>query len=196
MSTTPSTLERVRPHSVPICILAVVVTAAVVVPPLVLDVTPRTDAIAAAVLILAVTSTAPYAVAVAVLTLPFQFLGLASYASPRTVPEDGRPSLVDALRHAAAGFAYVLAAGAVGGIGVGVDIASSSGASTPPTGVPFTHLAGGVVGLVFVALQLWRHDDPVGDLETRTVLGTVALGLLLVPTGRVALWLFGRGSPL
>ena len=86
MSTTPSTLERVRPHSVPICILTVVVTAAVVVPPLVLDLTPKTYAIAAAVLILAVTSTAPYAVAVAVVTLPFQFLGLASYASPRTVP--------------------------------------------------------------------------------------------------------------
>ena len=192
MSTTPSTLERVRPHSVPVCILTVVVTAAVVVPPLVLDLTPKTYAIAAAVLILAVTSTAPYAVAVAVLTLPFQFIGLASYASPRTVPEDGRPSLVDALRHAAAGFAYVLAAGAVGGIGVGVDVASSSGASTPPTGVPFTHLAGGVVGLTFVALQLWRHDDPVGNLETRTVLGTIALGLPLVPAGRVALWLFGR----
>ena len=196
MSTTPSTLERFRPHSVPICILAVVAAAAVVVPPLVLELTPKTYAIAAAVLILAVTSTAPYAVAVAVLTLPFQYLGLASYASPRTVPEDGRPSLADALRHAAAGFAYVLAAGAVGGIGVGVDVASSSSASTPPAGVPFTYLAGGVVGLAFVGLQLWRHDDPVGDLETRTVLGTIALGLLLVPVGGVALWLFGRGSLL
>ena len=191
MSDSPSTLERFRPHSVPVCILAVVVATAVVVPPLVLDLTPRTYAIAAAVLILAVTSTAPYAVAVAVLTLPFQFLGLASYASPRTVPEDGRPSLVDSLRHAAAGFAYVLAAGAVGGIGVGVDVASSSSASTPPAGVPFTYFAGGVVGLVFVALQLWRHDVPAGDLETRTVLGTVVLGLFLLPAGPVALLLFG-----
>ena len=191
----PSVLERFRPHSVPVCILAVVVAAAVVVPPLVLDVTPRTYAIAAAVLILAVTSTAPYAVAVAVLTLPFQFLGLASYASPRTVPDDERPSLADALRHAAAGFAYVLAAGAVGGIGVGVDVASSSSASTPPAGVPFTYLAGGVVGLVFVGLQLWRSDAPVGDLDARTVLGTVGFGLLLVPTGHVALLVFESGSP-
>ena len=194
MSDPPSTLERFRPHSVPVCILAVVVAVAVAVPPLVLDLTPRTYAIAAAVLILAVISTAPYAVAVAVLTLPFQFLGLASYASPRAVPEDGRPSLVDALRHTAAGFVYVLAAGAVGGIGVGVDVASSAGASTPPTGVPYAYLAGGGVGLTFVGLQLWRHDDPVGDLETRTVPGTIALGLLLVPAGHVALWLFGRGS--
>ena len=196
MSTTPSVLERFRPHSVPVCVFAVVVAAAVVVPPLVLDLTPRTYAIAAAVLILAVTSTAPYAVAVAVLTLPFQHLGLASYASPRTVPDDEHPSLADALRHAAAGFMYVLAAGGVGGIGVGVDVASSSSASTPPAGVPFTYFAGGVVGLVFVALQLWRHDDPEGEFETRTVLGTIALGLLLVPAGGVALWLFGRGSLL
>ena len=195
MSDPPSAFERFRPHSVPVCILAVVVAAAVVVPPLVLDLTPRTYAIAAAVLILAVISTAPYAVAVAVLTLPFQYLGLASYASPRTV-QDGRPSLVGSLRHTAAGFAYVLAAGAVGGIGVGVDVASSTSASTPPTGVPFTYLAGGGVGLAFVGLQLWRHDGPVGDLETRTVSGTVALGLLLIPAGRVALWLFGRGSPV
>ena len=190
----PSTVERFRPHSVPVCILPVVMAAAVAVPPLVLDLTPRTYAITAAVLILAVTSTAPYADAVAALTFPFQYLGLASYASPRTVPEDGRPSLVDSLRHAAAGFAYVLATGAVGGIGVGVDVASSASASTQPTGVPFTYLAGGVVGLAFVGLQLWRHDDPVGDLQTRTVPGTIALGLLLVPAGRVALWLFGRGS--
>ena len=187
MSDPPSTLERFRPHSVPICILAVVVAAAIAVPPLVLDLTPRTYAIAAAVLILAVTSATPYAVAVAVLTLPFQFLGLASYASPQAVPEDGRPSLVDALRHTAAGFAYVLAAGAVGGIGVGMDVASSSSASTPPTGVPFTYLAGGVVGLVFVALQLWRRDDPEGEFDARTTVGTIALGLLLVPAGRVAL---------
>ena len=195
MSDPPSAFERFRPHSVPVCILAVVVAAAVAVPPLVLDLTARTYAIAAAVLILAVISTAPYAVVVAVLTLPFQYLGLASYASPRTVQE-GRPSLVGSLRHAAAGFAYVLAAGAVGGIGVGVDVASSAGASTPPTGVPFTYLAGGGVGLAFVGLQLWRHDGPAGDLETRTVSGTVALGLPLVPAGRVALWLFGRGSPV
>ena len=196
MSDPSSAFERFRPHSVPVCILAVVVTAAVAVPPLVLDLTPRTYAITAAVLILAVISTAPYAVVVAVLTLPFQYLGLASYASPRTVPEDGRPSLVGSLRHAAAGFAYVLAAGAVGGIGVGVDVASSAGASTPPMGVPYAYLAGGGVGLTFVGLQLWRHDDPVGDLETQTVSGTVGLGLLLIPAGDVALWLFGRGSLL
>ena len=196
MSTAPSVLERFRPHSVPVCVFAVVAAAAVLVPPLVLDLSARTYAIAAAILILAVTSTAPYAVVVAVLTLPVQYLGLASYAAPRTVPDGGRPSLVDSLRHVAAGFAYVLAAGAVGGIGVGVDVAGSPSAPTPPTGVPFTYLAGGVVGLVFVGLQLWRHDDPVGDLETRTVLGTVGLGLLLVPAGGVALWLFGRGSLL
>jgi hypothetical protein len=196
MSMTPSTLERFRPHSVPVCVFAVVVAAVVIVPPLVLDLTPRTYAIAAAVLILAVSSTAPYAVAVAVLTLPSQYLGLASYASPRTVPDDGRPSLVDALRHAGAGSAYVLAAGAVGGIGVGVDVASSSSASTPPTGVPFTYLAGGVVGVVFVGLQLWRHDDPESGFDARTTFGTIALGLLLVPAGRVALWLFGHGPPV
>ena len=52
-----------------------------------------------------------------------------------------------------------------------------------------------VADRVVVAPQL-EADDPIGDLETRTVPGTVALGLLLVPAGRVALWLFGRGSPV
>ena len=75
MSTTPSVLERFRPHSVPVCVFAVVVTAAVVVPPLVLDLSARTYAIAAAVLILGVTSAAPYAVVVSVVTLPLLYAG-------------------------------------------------------------------------------------------------------------------------
>ena len=75
MSTTPSVLERFRPHSVPVCVFAVVAAAAVLAPPLVLDLSARTYAIAAAVLILGVTSAAPYAVTVSVVTLPLLYAG-------------------------------------------------------------------------------------------------------------------------
>ena len=189
MSTTPSTLERFRPHSVPVCVFAVVVTAAVLVPPLVLDLSARTYAIAAAVLILGVTSAAPYAVAVSVVTLPLLYAGAGSYASPAAVLDAERPAPVDALRHVAAGIVYVLAAGAVGAIGVGASFAADSGSSTLQ---PVLMVAGSaLVAATFVGLQLWRHDGPAGGLETRTVLGTVVLGLFLLPAGPVALLLFG-----
>ena len=189
MSTTLSTLERFRPHSVPVCVFAVVAAAAVLVPPLVLDLSARTYAIAAAVLILGVTSAAPYAVAVSVVTLPLLYAGAGSYASPAAVLDAERPAPVDALRHVAAGIVYVLAAGAVGAIGVGASFAADSGSSTLQ---PVLMVAGSaLVAATFVGLQLWRHNGPAGDLETRTVLGTVVLGLFLLPAGPVALLLFG-----
>lgn len=191
-----SLTDRVRPHSVPLSMLAVVAAAALVVPPLVLDGPgARTYALTAAVLVLAVGSAFPYAVAVAVGTLPLFYLGAGSYASPRATPEEpGTVSLVAALRHVGAGVVYVLAAAMVGAIGVGLDVASSPGSSTPSPQVPFFLVGGGVVGALFVGLQLWRHDAPLAALDRRTVLGTIALGALLVPAGRVALWLFGRGG--
>ena len=189
MSMTPSTLERFRPHSVPVCVFAVVAAAAVLVPPLVLDLSARTYAIAAAVLILGVTSAAPYAVAVSVVTLPLLYAGAGSYASPAAVLDAERPAPVDALRHVAAGIVYVLAAGAVGAIGVGASFAADSGSSTLQ---PVLMVAGSaLVAATFVGLQLWRHNGPAGDLGTRTVLGTVVLGLFLLPAGPVALLLFG-----
>ena len=189
MSTTPSTLERFRPHSVPVCVFAVVAAAAVLVPPLVLDLSARTYAIAAAVLILGVTSAAPYAVAVSVVTLPLLYAGAGSYASPAAVLDAERPAPVDALRHVAAGIVYVLAAGAVGAIGVGASFAADSGSSTLQ---PVLMVAGSaLVAATFVGLQLWRHNGPAGDLKTGTVLGTVVLGLFLLPAGPVALLLFG-----
>ena len=193
MSDLPSTLERFRPHSVPVCVFAVVAAAAVLVPPLVLGLSARTYAIAAAVLILGVTSAAPYAVAVSVVTLPLLYAGAGSYASPAAVLDAERPAPVDALRHVAAGIVYVLAAGAVGAIGVGASFAADSGSSTLPTALrPVLMVAGSaLVAATFVGLQLWRHDGPAGDLETRTLLGTIVLGLFLLPAGPVALLLFG-----
>ena len=189
MSDLPSTLERFRPHSVPVCVFAVVAAAAVLAPPLVLDLSARTYAIAAAVLILGVTSAAPYAVAVSVVTLPLLYAGAGSYASPAAVLDAERPAPVDALRHVAAGIVYVLAAGAVGAIGVGASFAADSGSSTLQ---PVLMVAGSaLVAATFVGLQLWRHNGPAGDLKTRTVLGTVVLGLFLLPAGPVALLLFG-----
>ncbi len=194
MPTAPSLVDRFRPHSVPVCVFAVVAAAVVVVPPLVLDPSRRTLYITVAVLILAVMSTAPYAVAVAVLTLPFQYTGLASYASPRTVPDGERPSLGDVLRHVAAGFAYVLAAGIVGGIGIGLDFAGYGTSALSDPFKPTFMLAGSAaVAVTYVGLQLWRCDTADGEADLRTTGGTIALGLLLVPTGRIALWVFGRG---
>ena len=83
----------------------------------------------------------------------------------------------------------MLAAGAVGAIGVGASFAADSGSSTLQ---PVLMVAGSaLVAATFVGLQLWRHNGPAGDLETRTVLGTVVLGLFLLPAGPVALLLFG-----
>ncbi|WP_336338542.1 hypothetical protein [Haloarcula brevis] len=187
---------RFRPYSVPICLFALVVVTVSVVPPLVLgEATGRTYALTVAVLVVAVSSVLPYAAAVAVLTVPFPYAGLGSYAAPAA----GEPfSPTAALRHAVAGVSYVVAATAVGAVGIGVDFAVSSGLTPfpavrfPAVGVPpYLALGGAAVAGVYVAVQLWRYDTPLGELGLDTVLGTVVLGALLAASPVVALWLFG-----
>jgi hypothetical protein len=100
-----------------------------------------------------------------------------------------------------AGISYVVAATAVGAVGIGIDFAASSGSnpvsavgfpSFPSIGVPpFLLLGGGVVAGVYVAVQLWRYERPVRALGRQTVLGTVILGALLAASPVVALWIFG-----
>ncbi|MFW5963760.1 MAG: hypothetical protein ACOCQM_02755, partial [Natronomonas sp.] len=66
--------ERFRPVSVPVSLFALVAVALLFVPPLVMgEVTFRTYALATAVSILAVSSVLPYAVVVAVGTLPLLY---------------------------------------------------------------------------------------------------------------------------
>ncbi|WP_254838828.1 hypothetical protein [Natronomonas marina] len=196
MSNPSARLQRFRPYSVPVCLFTLVAAAALFVPPLILDLSPRTYAITAAVLVLAVTSAFPYAVAVGVGTLPLLYAGAGSYASPQATR--GAPSASTALRHVGAGVAYVLAAAAVGAIGLGAEFAAPSGQSALPAALrpSFMIVGSGVVAAAFVGLQLWRYEGPVGRLEARAVAGTVALGLLLVPAARVALWVFGDAGPL
>jgi hypothetical protein len=190
----PSATGRFKRHAVPLAVASVVTIAVLVVPPIVLgEVTTRTYALTAAVLIIAVSAVFPYAVLVALGTLPLLYAGVASFAAPRTAADDIPPfSAVTALRHGVAGLSYVLGAAAVGAIGIGVQMAvESDPAAIPAAAQPlFLYLGGVVVAGTFVCLQLWRYDTPLDALPRRTVLGTVALGVLLALSPAVAFWVF------
>lgn len=190
-------VERFRPYSVPLSLFALVALAVLVVPPLVLgDASGRTYALTAAVLIVAISSVVPYAVIVAVLTLLLPYAGVGSYAAPAVIPSgDDTLSALGAVRHVLAGISYVVAAAAVGALGIGLDFASS-GSSPLPTaaGPPFMFLGGALVAGVFVGVQLWRYDGPIRGLGWQSVVGTVVLGSLLAASPAVALWVFGNAG--
>ncbi|MFP4625194.1 MAG: hypothetical protein ACLFNI_01220 [Natronomonas sp.] len=196
----PSIIQRFKPHSVPLVLFAIVAIAALIVPPLVLgEATSRTYALTAAVFILAIGSVFPYALLVAVGTLPLLYTGYASYAAPQTsatlqtspkTPYSFSPT--SALRHVVAGVVYALEAAAVGAVGMGAQIAVGSG----PTAVPaifqpsFLFLGGTTVGVAFFGLQLWRYDTPLRTLDRQTILGTAVLGGLVALSPVVAFWIF------
>jgi hypothetical protein len=156
-------------------------------------VTARTYALTAAVLILAVSSAFPYAVLVAVGTLPLLYAGIGSFAAPQSMA-DGHHSFsaVAAVRHVVAGIAYVLGAAAVGAIGLGVELGVGRDLTAIPAALrpSFLYLGGVFVAGAFVCLQLWRYDTPLRGLARRTVLGTVALGVLIALAPAVAFWVF------
>ena len=200
---TPRFLQRFRPYSVPICLFTVVGAAVLFVPLLVLgEATGRTYALTTAVLIVAISSVLPYAAAVGVLTVPFLYTGVGSYASPTVLPTDAESlRLAGVLRHVVAGISYAVAATAVGAVSIGLDFAASSGSepfpavgfpSFPSLGVPPFLLLGGVVTAgVYITTQLWRYGKPFRDLGWVTVLGTGVLGSFLAVAPVVALWIFG-----
>ncbi|GAB3411710.1 hypothetical protein GCM10027435_03650 [Haloparvum alkalitolerans] len=194
---TPSTRRSFRRHSVPLVLFGLVALAVLVVPPLVLgEVTTRTYAIAAAILIIAVGAAFPYAVLVALGTLPLLRAGVASFAAPQ--PEADGPHAFSAeatVRHVVAGVAYVLGAAAVGAIGLGAQIGLRSGPTATPTFLQpsFLYLGGLLVGGVFVALQLWRYDADAAVIDRRTALATVGLGVLIALAPAVAFWVFNGG---
>lgn len=81
----PSTIERFKHHSVPLVVFAIVAVVVLVMPPIALgEVTMRTYALTAAVLIFAFGAVFPYAVVVALGTLPLLYIGIASFAAPQT----------------------------------------------------------------------------------------------------------------
>ncbi|WP_058365715.1 hypothetical protein [Haloparvum sedimenti] len=194
---TPSIRRSFRRHSVPLVLFGLVTLAVLVVPPLVLgEVTTRTYAIAAAILILAVGAAFPYAVLVALGTLPLLRAGIASFAAPQRTADGPHSFSAEAsVRHVVAGVAYVLGAAAVGAIGLGAQIGLRSGPTATPTFLrpSFLYLGGLLVGGAFVALQLWRYDAPPGDLDRRTALATVGLGVLIALAPAVAFWVFDGG---
>lgn len=191
----PSAIERFRHHAVPLVLFVIVAVTVLVVPPLVLgDLTARTYALTAAVLILAITTAFPYAVLVAVGTLPLLHAGIASYAAPQTPSDAGHSfSTATALRHVVAGVSYVLGAAVVGAVGLGAQMAAPRGATVGPAALQpsFLLLGGLLVAGAFVGAQLWRYDTPRGTLARHTVLGTAALGVLLAASPVVAYWVFG-----
>lgn len=190
----PSVIERFRHYAVPLVVFLVVAVTVVVVPPIVLgELTTRTYALTAAVIVIAVRVAFPYAVLVALGTLPLLSAGVASFAAPETEADVAHSfSAVTALRHVAAGVSYVLGAAVVGAIGFGVQIAVGSDSTAVPAAFQpsFLYLGGLIVAGAFLCLQLWRHDTPVSALARRTVLGTVALGVLLALSPAVAFWVF------
>lgn len=192
--TAPTLQERARPYSVPASIVVLLALAVVALPPILLgELTGKTYALTAAVVILAVGHAFPYALAVPLATLPLLYLGVATYAAPSALPVgEGVPSTGSVLRHFLAGFGYTMAAAVVGAIGIGADFATAND-SVVPTGLlpSFMYVASGVVAVCYVALQVWRHTAAPGGLDRRAVAGTVALGVPLVVAGRVALLLFG-----
>jgi hypothetical protein len=54
----------------------------------------------------------------------------------------------------------------------------------------FLYLGGILVAAAFIWFQLLRYETPIGRLDRRTVLGTVALGILLALSPAVAFWVF------
>lgn len=191
--------ERTRPYAVPLSIVVLVILAVVALPPILLgELTGKTYALTAVVVILAVSSSIPYALAVGLVTLPLFYLGVATYSSPTVLPDgEGSPSPGAVARHVLAGFAYTLAAAVVGGIGIGADFATANDSAVPVELLPsFMYIAGGIVAACFVALQLWRHDAIAGEVDAPTIVGTAALGVPLVVAGRVALWVFENGLSL
>ena len=191
---TPLLVQSFKRYSVPLVVFIMVAVSALVVPPVVLgEVTAKTYALTAAVLILAVGSAAPYAVLVALGTLPLLYAGVTSFAAPQPAAKGFHPfSAVTAVRHTVAGISYVLGAAVVGAIGIGVqmDMRSDSTAIPAVFQPSFLFLGGVLVAGAFVSLQLWRYDTSSGELSRRTVLGTIALGVLLALSPAVAFWVF------
>lgn len=187
-------IARFKRHSVPLVVFFIGVVAVIVVPPIVLgELTVRTYALTAAVIILAVGAVFPYAVLIALGSLLLLYTGVASFAAPKTGADvDHSFSVVTAIRHVAAGVSYVFGAAVVGALGIGAQFAAGG----EPTAIPavlqplFLYAGGVIVAGAFVSLQLWRYDRPLDALAQRTILGTVVLGVLLALSPAVAFWVF------
>lgn len=190
----PSTLDRFRPHAVPVAISAIVAITTAIVPPLVLgEVTVRTYAITAAVVILAVGAALPYALLIGIGTLSLLYTGFASYAAPQPPPDTLHSfSPMSALRHVVAGVAYSLGAAVVGAIGIGAQMGTPNAAIAGSIGgLPsFLVLGGVIIAATFTALQLWRYDTPPRTLDRANLLGTAVLGLLVAGSPVVSFWVF------
>ena len=189
-----SPVQCFKRHSVPLVVFFVMAVPVMVVPPIVLgELTAKTYALTAAVLLLAVSAVTPYAVLVAVGTLPLLYAGVASFAAPQPAGKTSHPfSALAAVRHTVAGISYVLAPAVVGAIGIGAQLGMTSDSPTIPGMVQpaFLYLGGILVAGAFVSLQLWRHTTSLNGLTRRTIVWTVGLGGLVALSPAVVFWTF------
>ena len=190
----PSIIDRFSRYSVPVAIFLIVLVTVLVVPPLVMGgMTAQTYALAGAVILLAVRAALPYAVLVAVGTLPFLATDVGSFAAPE-IDAGGAHSLSGgtAVRHVAAGVSYALGAAVVGAVGMGAQIAVGEGSTAIPEPLQpvFLSLGGVIVAGAFVGLQLWQYHRFRTEFDWPIVLGTVTLGVLLALSPLVAFWVF------
>lgn len=188
-----SAVERFKDHSVPIVLFAIVGVVGFGVPAIENgEVTWTTFEITLLVFIISALAGFPYALLIAIGTLPLLSGGIASFAAPRWIgPEAPGSSSQADLRHIIAGVSYALAATVVGAHGIIVQ--NSLGRELrvlPPPYQPSFLVSGGVlVAVVFVSLQFWRFNAPLKKLSRRRILGTVGLGVLLALSPKVAYWL-------
>jgi len=183
--------ERSAPLSVPLLVFALAATTLLVVPAVAAGPLSLAEAylIAVALSILAVANGAPYAVVVAIGTLPLVWLDSAGYASPEAAAGDTSRTGV-AAHHVAVGFGYALASACVGSVLVGAELAGLP----LPSGfvVPSGAAVGGLlIGGAFASLQSWRYRTLGTALDWRTAGTTVGLGVLLALSPAVTYWQFG-----
>lgn len=182
-------IERFKQYAVPIVMFGIVAVVGFFVPPITSGEGSMMYDVTAVVFILSVWSGFPYALLVAVGTLPLLSRGIASFAAPQTTSDEAHVySMRAALQHVVAGVSYALCATVVGAHGIGVQMTVGRELTVlPPSIQPSFLVVGGVIiAVAFVSLQLWRYDAPLRTLSRRNILGTVCLGILLALSPKVA----------
>lgn len=190
----PVAIDRFKHHGVPIIVFGIVAVVAFLVTPVISGEGSMMEDVTVVVFVLSIWAGLPYAVLVAVGTLPLLYTGIASFAAPRTMPAEPHVSTTAAAyRHVIAGVAYVLGATVVGahGIVIQMSVQKEMMALPPSLRLSFMAVGGVLVAVAFVVFQLWRYDAPLRTLSRRTILGTVGLGVLLALSPNVAYWVGG-----
>lgn len=187
----PVAIERLKQHAVPIVVFGIVAVVAFIVTPVTIGEWSMMYDVTVVVFILSIWAGLPYALLVAVGTLPLLYTGIASFAAPQTMSEEPHVYTTEAAyRHFIAGVAYVLGATVVGahGIIIQMSVRQEMMELPPSLQLSFLGVGGVLVAVAFVSLQFWRYDARLRTLSRWNILGTVGLGVLLALSPKVAYW--------